>query len=116
MMLTNRQIRIKLFESLKNSFYRKSVFISFVLMFCLLVSAFALIYVRFEYKMVLSQEKNIIVKNSELDEQWSQIVLEYGSLATPTAIENFTRSEEMSLPTKKNIKYIKADGSLNETL
>jgi len=106
MILTNRQIRLRLFESLKNSFYKKNVIVSFTLLFILIISAFALIVVRFEYKLQLTQEKEIIVKNSVLDEQWSQIVLEYGSLATPTSIENFSIKEDMSLPTKSNIRFI----------
>ncbi|KEI35531.1 cell division protein FtsL [Allofrancisella frigidaquae] len=106
MMLTNRQIRIRLFESLRNSFFRKTVAISFVLLFLLLVTAFSLIVLRFEYKIQLNEQKELIVEKTKLDEQWSQIVLEYSSLATPTVVENFAQKEHMSLPTKNDIKFL----------
>ncbi|AJC48758.1 cell division protein FtsL [Allofrancisella guangzhouensis] len=106
MMLTNRQIRIKLFESLRNSFFKKTVIISFVLLFILLVTAFSLIVIRFEYKLQVNEQKELIVEKTRLDEQWSQIVLEYSSLATPTAVENFAQKEQMSLPTKNDIKFL----------
>lgn len=113
MMLTNRQIRIKLFESLKNSFFKKTVGISFGLLFVLLITAFSLIVVRFEYKLQLDRQKDLILENSTLDEQWSQIVLEYSSLATPTSVEKFAKKENMSLPTKKDLHFLsnkKEDG------
>lgn len=103
MMLTNRQIRIRLFESLKNSFLKKTVGIAFVLLFVLLLTAFALIITRFEFKLLLNERKDLIVEQTQLDEQWSQIVLEYSSLATPTAVEKFAEKEKMSLPTQKSI-------------
>jgi cell division protein FtsL len=106
MMLTNRQIRIRLFESLKNSFFRKTVAISFSLLFILLITAFSLIVVRFNYKLYLNQQKDLIVEKSKLDEQWSQIVLEYSSLAAPTAVEKFAEKEKMSLPTQKNMRFL----------
>ncbi|MDE5007027.1 cell division protein FtsL, partial [Francisella tularensis subsp. holarctica] len=40
MMLTNRLIRVRLFESIKNSFFKKRVCISFALLFILLITAF----------------------------------------------------------------------------
>ncbi|AIT09128.1 cell division protein FtsL [Candidatus Francisella endociliophora] len=106
MMLTNRQIRIRLFESLKNSFFRKTVGISFALLFVLLVTAFSVIVVRFEYKLQLDKQKTLIVEDTKLDEEWSQIVLEYSSLATPTAVEKFAEKEKMSLPTKKDLRFL----------
>lgn len=116
MMLTNRQIRIRLFESLKNSFLRKTVGISFVLLLILLITAFSLIVDRFEYKLQLNQQKELIVEDSKLDEEWSQIVLEYSSLAAPTAVEKFAEKENMSLPTKKNLRFLdeKKESSDNE--
>lgn len=106
MMLTNRQIRIRLFESLKNSFFRKTVGISFGLLSILLVTAFSVIVTRFEYKLQLDEQKKLIIEDSNLDEQWSQIVLEYSSLAAPTAVEKFAEKEKMSLPTKKNLRFL----------
>ena len=103
---TNFQIRQKLFESLKNSFMRLEVIISFSLLFILLVTAFGVIVLRFEYKSLLNEQKNLIVKNAELDEQWSQIVLEYSSLASPTEVEDFADKEKMILPTKDNLKFL----------
>jgi len=106
MMLTNRQIRIRLFESLKNSFFRKTVIISFVLLFVLLISAFSLIVTRFEYKLQLDKQKELIMEKGRLDEEWSQIVLEYSSLAAPTGVEKFAHRDKMSLPTKKNLRFL----------
>ena len=106
MMLTNRQIRIRLFESLKNSFFRKTVGISFVLLLILLITAFSLIVVRFEYKLQLNQQKELIAEDSKLDEEWSQIVLEYSPLAAPTAVEKFAEKEKMSLPKKKDLRFL----------
>lgn len=106
MMLTNRQIRIRLFESLKNSFFRKTVGISFALLSILLVTAFSVIVTRFEYKLQLDEQKKLIIEDSNLDEQWSQIVLEYSSLAAPTAVEKFAEKEKMSLPTKKDLRFL----------
>ncbi|ASG68102.1 cell division protein FtsL [Francisella halioticida] len=106
MMLTNRQIRIRLFESLKNSFFRKTVGVSFVLLLILLITAFSLIVVRFEYKLQLNQQKELIVEDSRLDEEWSQIVLESSSLAAPTAVEKFAEKEKIFLPTKKDLRFL----------
>ena len=106
MILTNRQIRIRLFESLKNSFFKKTVAIAFGLLFILLITAFSLIVTRFHYKLQLNQQKDLIVEEAGLDEQWSQVVLEYSSLATPTAVEAFADKEKMSLPTKNDIKFL----------
>jgi cell division protein FtsL len=106
MILTNRQIRIRLFESLKNSFLKKSVAVAFLLLFILLVTAFSLIVTRFHYKLELTQQKDLIVEESKLDEQWSQIVLEYSSLATPTSVEEFADKEDMVLPTKNEMEFL----------
>ena len=103
MILNNNQIRVKLFESLKNSFFKKSVILAFILLFVLLVTGFSVIMVRFHYKLELNQQKDFILENEKLDEQWSQIVLEYSSLASPQAVENFARKEKMFLPGKDNI-------------
>lgn len=107
-MLTNKQIRDRLFQSLFYSFYKKSVFLAFTLLIALLISSFMLIYIRFEYKQKLTQAQQHIVKKSDLDEQWSQIVLEYSSLAAPTSVEHFAQSSDMLLPDKNDIKFIKA--------
>ncbi|MFT4693223.1 MAG: cell division protein FtsL [Francisella sp.] len=114
MILTNRQIRIKLFESLKNSFFKKTVAIAFGLLFVLLITAFSLIVTRFHYKLDLNQQKNLIVEEARLDEQWSQVVLEYSSLATPTAVEEFADKESMTLPTKNDIKFLNESSSKQE--
>lgn len=106
MILTNKQIRARLFESLRNSFSRKTVAIAFGLLLVLLITAFSLIVTRFHYKLSLNQQKSLIVEQAELDEQWSQIVLEYSSLATPTAVEVFADKEKMSLPTKSDIRFL----------
>ncbi|MDE5007104.1 cell division protein FtsL, partial [Francisella tularensis subsp. holarctica] len=42
MMLTNRQIRVRFFESLKNSFFKKSGGISVAVLFILLITALSL--------------------------------------------------------------------------
>ena len=60
MILTNRQIRIKLFESLRNSFFKKTVAIAFGLLFILLLTAFSLIVTRFHYKLELNQQKDLM--------------------------------------------------------
>ena len=106
MILTNRQIRIKLFESLRNSFFKKTVAIAFGLLFILLLTTFSLIVTRFHCKLELNQQKDLIVEEGRLDEQWSQVVLEYSSLATPTAVEEFADKEKMTLPTKNDIKFL----------
>ena len=106
MILTNRQIRVKLFESLRNSFFRKTVVIAFGLLFVLLITAFSLIVTRFHYKLELNKEKDLIVEEAKLDEQWSQVVLEYSSLAAPTAVEEFADKEKMNLPTKNDIRFL----------
>ncbi|GAB4221909.1 MAG: cell division protein FtsL [Francisella sp.] len=106
MQLTNQQIRVKLFESLRNSFLKKTVIFCFFLLFVLLITAFSLVVVRFEYKLQLNEQKKLILESIDLDEQWSQIVLEYSSLATPTAVENFAKKENMVLPTSKNIGFL----------
>lgn len=106
MMLTNRQIRIRLFESLRNSFFKKTVGIAFILLFVLLVTAFSLIVTRFEFKLQLNERKALLLEDSRLDEQWSQIILEYSSLAAPTSIEKFAQDAKMSLPTKKNFRFL----------
>lgn len=114
MILTNRQIRIRLFESLKNSFLKKTVAIAFVLLFILLVTAFSLIVTRFHYKLELNQQKDLIVEQSKLDEQWSQIVLEYSSLATPTSVEEFAEKEKMFLPTKNELDFLGAKKDVSD--
>ncbi|AXA34027.1 MULTISPECIES: cell division protein FtsL [Francisella] len=106
MILTNRQIRIRLFESLKNSFFKKTVALAFLLLFILLITAFSLIVTRFHYKLELSKQKDLIIEQAHLDEQWSQIVLEYSSLATPTSVEEFADKENMSLPTKNEMEFL----------
>ena len=87
-----------------------------MLLLILLITAFSLIVVRFEYKLQLNQQKELIVEDSKLDEEWSQIVLEYSSLAAPTAVKRFAEKEKMFLPTKKNLRFLneKKEGSDNE--
>ena len=114
MILTNKQIRVKLFESLRNSFLKKTVAIALGLLFVLLLTAFSLIVTRFHYKLELNQQKDLIVEEAKLDEQWSQVVLEYSSLATPTAVETFADKEKMSLPTKNDIKFLNESSGKQE--
>ena len=109
MILTNNQIRARLFESLKTSLFKKSVLIVYSLLVVLIITAFSLVVVRFDYRLQLTKQKELIIKSDKLNEQWSQIVLEYSSLATPTAVEEFADKEKMSLPTVKNIVFIDTD-------
>ena len=71
-----------------------------------MLSSLYLIVIRYEYKLKLTQEKNLIIGKSKYEEQYSQIVLEYSTLASPTAVENFADKEKMILPTANDIKII----------
>ena len=106
MMLTNNQIRTRLFESLKNSLMKKTVVVVYVLLVVLIVTAFFLISTRNNYRIELTKQKDLITESGRLDEQWSQIVLEYSSLAAPTAVEQFANKDGMALPTMKNIVFL----------
>jgi len=111
--LDSKLFRKKFFDSFFHSFLNIRFITILALLTILFISAFILIVVRFNYKIYSNQEKNAIVEQNQLDEKWTQIVIEYSTLASTSQVEDYADESKMHLPTKKDIKYIVLSTPLN---
>ncbi len=77
-------------------------------MLCLLVllSAFSVVVVKYHYKVALDQEQKLYYEREDLRDQWTQILIEHSTLASPTHVEEVAKKNNMYLPKAKDIQTI----------
>ncbi len=81
----------------------KSIYMIFVLLLALLVSAFAVVYSTNSYRITLSLVEQEEQQTHHLQLQRGQLLLEQSSLATPARVEELAiKKLNMILPTSKN--------------
>jgi cell division protein FtsL len=81
----------------------KSLYLLIGLLFCVLISAFAVIYSTNAYRSTLSMVEREEQQTHFFQLQWGQLLLEQSSLATPARVSELaTEQLKMTLPTNKN--------------
>lgn len=105
-MLTREQVRAKLWQSFSKSIFSRKTIFAFVLSVTLLLTAFAVVETRYEYKLALDEEQRLFLENQTLRQQWTQISIEYSMLASASNVENFARANNMQLPNRKTLRVI----------
>jgi cell division protein FtsL len=105
--ISRAEIRSKLIESLKyNLLAAKSIFV-LLLLIILIVTCISILSIKFDHrKLMISQQKND-QKQNELHVQWTQILLEHSTLASPILVESKARTKlNMIDPQAKNIERL----------
>ena len=64
------------------------------------------VVVKYHYKVELDKEQKLYLQHEHLQNQWTQIVIEHSTLASPTHVEEAAKENHMHLPTMKEIKTI----------
>ncbi len=108
MSLSRHAVRKKLKESLKVNFLNPQVGLVFILMAGLIASAFAVVIDKFEYRQAMIGEQKAQQENERLRVEWTQILLEHSTLASPNRVEQVATKElGMITPTAETIQVIK---------
>lgn len=77
----------------------KSIYLFFVLLIAVLLSAFAVVYSTNTYRSTFSQLQQEEQQAHFLQLQWGQLLLEQTSLATPARVEELAKGKlKMSFP------------------
>lgn len=78
-----------------------------MLLFALLASALAVVYVTNMYRINLSQLQQLELQTHQLNVQRGQLLLEQTSLAAPSRVERIAATQlNMQLPSDKNIYFL----------
>ena len=104
--MTRTEVRDKLFKSLFKSLFNRKVIFAFILCLLLIVSAFMVVVIKYQYKVELDKEQKLYFEHEYLQNQWTQILIEHSTLASPTHVEEIAKENNMHLPTIKEIKTI----------
>ena len=80
----------------------KTLCMHMILLFSVLFSALAVIYITNMHRMTFSQLQSTEQKAHQLQLQWGQLLLEQASLATPARVQQLaTEKLHMALPVEK---------------
>jgi len=78
------------------------------MLFAVLMTGLAVTYTTNAYRLTLSQVERTQQQKNHLDLQWSQLLLEQASLATPARVEQLATYElNMSIPAQKHILVLR---------
>lgn len=61
---------------------------------------------KYQYKVELDKEQKLYFQHEYLQNQWTQILIEHSTLASPTHVEEIAKQNNMHLPTIKEMKTI----------
>ena len=80
----------------------KQLCLQIVLLFAVLVSALAVVYITNLHRMTLGQLQLVEQQSHQLQLQWGQLLLEQASLATPARVQQLAEEKlHMMVPTSK---------------
>ena len=103
------EVRSKLFQSFFDSIFNGKILIAFILFFFLIFSAFMVVVIKYHHKVALDEEQKIMSQERNLRDEWTQILIEHSTLASPSHIEEIAKKSDMLLPKVKEIKVIQID-------
>ena len=105
--LSRTLVRQRLVESLKTNFLSAKAMIIALLMIILVYSAFRVIVVEYDYRSAMIAEQQALEQQAQLRKEWSQILIEYSTLAAPYRVEMLAEQElKMSKPNPKAIRIL----------
>lgn len=85
----------------------KSMYLLFVLISAILISALAVVYTTNSYRSTFSQVEQQQQQSHKLELQWGQLLLEQASLATPARVEELARVKlDMDLPSSQHTYWL----------
>ncbi|WP_116963151.1 cell division protein FtsL [Fastidiosibacter lacustris] len=108
--MTRAEVRAKLFQSFIKSTFNFKVVLAFVLCVLLVLSAFMVVIVKYQYKTALDEEQRLFSQRENLRDQWTQILIEHSTLASPSHVEEVAKENNMHLPTVKETRVIQVNG------
>lgn len=77
--------------------------LTLLLLFMVLISAFAVIYITNEHRISFGELEQLEQQTQQLQLQWGQLLLEQASLASPGRVEELAISKlQMKLPADKD--------------
>ena len=106
-MLSRSEVRHRLWQSFIKSAFNLKVIVGFILCVLLVISAFSVVVVKYHYKVVLDEVQKSDIEREDLRDAWTQILIEYSTLASPSHVEAVARQNHMHFPTPKEIKTIR---------
>lgn len=108
--MTRAEVRVKLFESFVKSTMNLKVLSAFMLCVLLLISAFMVVAVKYQHKVALDKGQKLLYSQEDLRDQWTQILIEHSTLASPSHVDEVAKENHMHLPTIKEIRVIQSNG------
>ena len=91
--MTRAEVRSKLFKSFVKSTFNAQVLIAFSLYVTLIISAFMVVVIKYHYKEFLDKEQNLMYQEEDLRNQWTQILIEHSTLASPSHLEELAKKK-----------------------
>jgi len=80
-----------------------------ILLFAVLVSAIAVVYVTNLHRLTFTKLQEVELQTHRLQLQWGQLLLEQSSIATPARVQQLAEEKlHMVLPTTKDIIILRA--------
>ena len=105
--MTRKEVRGILIKSLTSNILNFKILFLLLIFMLATTSAFMVVVQKYHYKKLLDKEHSCYKRKQELLNQWTQISLEYNTLASPYNIEEFAKKRNMYFPSTKEIKIIK---------
>lgn len=96
------------FTLLSNALSKKQRVWLFGLMAAIVVSAFSLIYVTSWNRQLVSEQQELLAVQSQLHNQWGQLLLEQGAYSNQATIANMAEQKlGMQMPSANNIVMVR---------
>ena len=87
----------------------KQICLQLFLLFAVLVSALAVVYITNLHRLTFSQLQLVEQQSHQLELQWGQLLLEQASLATPARVQQMAEEKlHMVLPASKQTIILRA--------
>ncbi len=107
--INRAEVRDKLIESLKYSFLNLKSITIFLLFILLVITCLMVLSTKLENRNLTIEMQKLSQQQNELQVEWTQILLEYSTLASPILVEEKATDQlEMIQPIPKEVQVIKA--------
>ncbi|MCF6766066.1 cell division protein FtsL [Thiotrichales bacterium 19S3-7] len=108
MQISRNEVRKRLFETISASFFNLQFLIVIILSVLVLASSFAVLHQKLKFREATIQYQNYVKEKESLHIQWTQLLLEHSTLASPARVERVAKDTlKMHLPSVKDIQLIK---------
>lgn len=85
----------------------RPVSVVLVLVLCIVVSAFVVIFAAYEYRVLFNQQQQLVQEWDDLQVEWGQLLLEQSALGANSRVEELARAKlSMKAPTPKMTEIV----------